>query len=98
MEDLNRGNKGFEELLVATAFRPPVGGIGRQLVGIGNSCIKEEVEEGFLSAAVDPKGGVIRSYLVSSINAFCEGIVHINKLWNRQPLPGCVTEHIASLT
>ena len=83
---------------MATAFWPPVGGIRRQLVGIGNSCIKEEVEEGFLGTAVDLKGSVIRSQLVSSINAIHEVIVHINKLWNRQPLPSCVTEHLASLT
>ena len=74
------GNKGFKELLIATTFWPPVGGIRRQLIGISNSCIKEEVEEGFPGTAVDLKGGIIRSHLVSSINAIHKVIVYINKL------------------
>ena len=65
---------------MATAFWPPVSGIRRQLIGIGNSYIKEEVEEGFLGTVVDLKGSVIRSYLVSSINAIYKVIVYINKL------------------
>ena len=65
---------------MAIVFWPPVGGIKRQLIGIGNSCIKEEVEEGFLGTAVNLKGSVIKPYLVSSINAIYKVIVHINKL------------------
>ena len=65
---------------MATTFWPPIGGIRRQLIGIDNSYIKEEVEEGFLGTVVDLKGGVIRSYLVSSINAIYKVIIYINKL------------------
>ena len=65
---------------MATTFWLPVGGIRRQLIGIGNSCIKEEVEKGFLGTAVDLKGGIIRLHLVSSINAIYKVIIYINKL------------------
>ena len=41
------------------------------------------MEERLLGIAVDLKRGVIGSYLVGSINAFYEVIVHINKLWYR---------------
>ena len=40
---------------MATVFQLAVGRVGRQLIVVGNSRIKEEVEERLLSAAVDPK-------------------------------------------
>jgi len=54
-----------------------------QFVGVGNGRIKEEVEERLLGTAVDLKRGVIRPYLISSINAFYKVIIYINKLQNR---------------
>ena len=67
---------------MATLFRPAVGRVGRQLVAIGNNCIKEEVEQRFLSLAVILEGVIIRPYLISSINAFYVVIVEVNKQRN----------------
>ena len=67
---------------MATSSRPAVGSVGRYLIAIGNNCIKEEMEQRLLSLAVTSEGAIIRSHLISSINAFYIVIVEVNKQRN----------------
>ena len=83
---------------MATVFWPAISRVERQLIVISDSSIKEEVEERLLGTAVDLKRGVIGSYLIGSINAFYEVIIHINKLQYRQPLPSYIAKHLTSLS
>ena len=47
-----------------------------------NNYIKEEVEQRLLSLTITSEGAIIRSHLISSINAFYIVIIEVNKQWN----------------
>jgi hypothetical protein len=68
-------NKGF----IASIVQPASTSEGGHFKAVSDNNIKYKVQQRLLSLPISLKRGVIRPYLISSINTFYKAIIVVNK-------------------